>query len=42
MNLQDRLAELLLTALDGLIDLITLGVWSRWQGSTVPRLKVKE
>jgi len=42
MNLQDRFAELLLAAFDRLMDWVTRGTWSRWQGSHKVNLKVKE
>lgn len=42
MNLKDRLVELLLAAFDRFMDVITLGAWSRWQGSFIPNLKAKE
>lgn len=42
MNIQDRMMELFLSAFDGVMNVVTLGAWSRWQGSRVPDLKVKE
>lgn len=32
MNVQDRVMEWWLTTLDFVLDLFTLGGWSRWQG----------
>lgn len=32
MNTQDRLVELWLTLVDRVLDAVTLGWWSRWQG----------
>jgi hypothetical protein len=40
MNLKDRITELALMWFDGLMDLVTLGKWSRWQGSRVVSFKV--
>lgn len=33
MNTQDRLMETLLTLKDRFLNLVTLGLWARWQGS---------
>jgi len=33
--------EFLLHMLDGVLDVITLSAWSRWQGLKVPNIKVK-
>lgn len=42
MDLQDRMMEWLLAALDRFMDGITLGAWTRVRGSVVPNVKVKE
>ena len=41
MNLQDRFVELFLAAFDRLMNLVTFGAWSRWQGSRV-EYKIKD
>lgn len=42
MNTQDRLAEFFLALFDALMNLITLGLWSRIQGNRIPNLKIKK
>jgi len=42
MNVQDLIIEFLLSVLDGVLDVVTFGAWSRWQGSRVPNIKVKK
>lgn len=42
MNLQDRFAELILPLLDALLNVLTFGAWTRWQGARRPSLKVKQ
>lgn len=42
MDIQDRIIELLLAGLDRLINLVTFGAWSRWQGAREVNAKVKE
>lgn len=42
MDLQDRIIELLLAAFDRLINLLTFGAWSRWQGSREVNCQVKD
>jgi hypothetical protein len=42
MNIQDRIMEPILAAFDRLMDLITFGAWSRWQGSRVVDLVVNK
>ena len=32
MNLQDRFMEAALSVLDGVLNVLTFGFWSRWQG----------
>lgn len=41
MQLQDRFAEIILSLFDGVMDLITLGGWSRSRGDVIPNIKVK-
>jgi len=41
MNTQDRIIETLLTALDRLLDLISLGYWSRSQGEKLVYIRRK-
>lgn len=36
--MSDWLIEMLLACFDGVMDLITLGYWSRWQGERRVRL----
>lgn len=38
----DEIIMLLLAVLDGVLDVVTRGGWSRWQGSKVANVKVKE
>lgn len=33
MNTQDRMIEVLLTLKDIVLNIVTLGLWGRWQGS---------
>jgi len=40
MNIQDRFAEIILPVFDALMNLITLGLWTRIQGNRIPNLKV--
>jgi Cu/Ag efflux pump CusA len=42
MNFMDHVIEYLLRTLDGVLDVVSLGGWSRWQGSKVANVKVKE
>lgn len=37
MNLQDRIMETLLAALDRLLDKLSRGRWSRWHASILDR-----
>jgi hypothetical protein len=39
--MKDLLIEFVLQMFDGVVDVFTLGAWSRWQGSRIPNLKVK-
>lgn len=41
MNLQDRITEIVLSALDAVLDIFTLGAWTRARGAVVPNIKVK-
>lgn len=38
--MKDRIMEILLSAFDGVLNLVTLGAWIRWQGSRIPNLKI--
>ena len=38
----DFLVELFLSVLDGVLDVVIRGGWSRWQGEKVPNIKVKK
>jgi len=40
MNAKDLIIEFILSVLDGVLDVLTLRHWSKWQGSRVPNLKV--
>jgi len=42
MNIQDRLAEIVLSLFDGIMDLITLGKWSQVRGSKIPNIHIKK
>ena len=42
MNIQDRIMETILAAFDRLMDLVTVGAWSLWQGSRVTDLIVNK
>ena len=42
MNFMDHVIEYLLRALDGVLDVVTLGRWSAWQGEKVPSIRVKK
>jgi hypothetical protein len=38
----DAIVEFCLYMLDGVLDVITFGRWSQWQGAKVPSVKVKK
>ena len=42
MNLQDRLAEIILPILDTLMNILTLGLWGSIQGNKRPSLKIRK
>ena len=42
MNIQDRLAEIMLPLFDALMNIISFGIWSAERGAEVPALKVKK
>jgi len=38
--MKDLIIEFVLSVFDGVMDVLTLGAWTRWQGSRVPNLRV--
>ena len=42
MYIQDRFTEIVLSLFDGLMNVITLGAWTRSQGDVIVNIKVKQ
>jgi len=42
MNVQDRIAQILLPLFDAVMNLITFGIWNTIRGEQRPALKIKK
>lgn len=42
MDLQDRIIEFVLSIVDWVLNLVTFGAWSRWQGSREVNFQIKD
>jgi len=40
--MKDLIVEFILSVFDGVMDVLTLRQWTKWQGSRVPNLKVSK